>query len=166
MTAAAKKQGRSKGGRPSKFTLEAQEAICEHVARGHTYKNAALLAGISETTFYDWMAKAKAGIHGFPEFSEALTRARAKFLDLVHGTCIDASAKGDWRALMTLAKARFPTAYSEQRINKVEDPIKPDEDEAAAAKPRRSKEELIASLESRGLRVVERDDSGAASGHR
>ena len=42
-------------GRPIKWTPEIQEAIVSALSIGAQYKNAAMYAGISEGTFYNWM---------------------------------------------------------------------------------------------------------------
>lgn len=56
--------------RPTKYTEELAEAICKDIERGNTFRVAALMNGIAESTFHLWCEK-------HPEFSERADRAEA-----------------------------------------------------------------------------------------
>lgn len=58
-------------GRPTKYTEELAEAICKDIERGNTFRVAALVNGIAESTFHLWREK-------YPEFSERTLLAEAK----------------------------------------------------------------------------------------
>ena len=81
-TKAKKSTTRKRGGAPSKLTPERTARICQNVADGMTYRNAALAAGISKTTFFMWKA---AGIeaenegrsNNYRDFVESLKKANA-----------------------------------------------------------------------------------------
>lgn len=60
-----------KPGRPTVRTKEAEKLILDAVEKGASDKAAYLAAGISESTFYDW-------VRDEPEFSEAIAQARAR----------------------------------------------------------------------------------------
>ncbi len=57
-------------GAASKYTPQMIKKVSAALKKGMTYKYAAELAGISETTFYDYM-------HKHPEFSEAVKASKA-----------------------------------------------------------------------------------------
>jgi transposase-like protein len=57
-------------GRKTKRTPATVKEILSNIEAGLTYQDAASAAGISESTLYAWVQE-------FPEFSEALTGARA-----------------------------------------------------------------------------------------
>lgn len=65
-------------GRPSKLTPETQAAIVEAIEGGNYPDVAAQLVGIQPSTYYAWMERGRAGESPYLEFSEAVTRARAK----------------------------------------------------------------------------------------
>ena len=57
-------------GRRPKLTIEVSAAIVQIIRRGAFDYVAAQTAGISPSTFYDWLAKGRAGIEPYAEFSE------------------------------------------------------------------------------------------------
>lgn len=66
-------------GRPTKLTKEIIEKVCAAIYAGNYAKIAAQLSGISESTYYAWLAEAeKEGCDPiFLEFSESIERAEA-----------------------------------------------------------------------------------------
>jgi len=62
---------RKKIGRPTKYTKETIEKVCQGLRQGLTYKYAAEIAGISEAQFYKYKSDYK-------EFSEAVEAAKAE----------------------------------------------------------------------------------------
>lgn len=64
------KQKRGRG-RPTKYTKETIEKVCQGLRQGLTYKYAAEIAGISEKTFYEYMNE-------FSHFSQAVEAAKAE----------------------------------------------------------------------------------------
>lgn len=67
-----------KTGRPSKMTPEVVATICETIKMGCTHQAAALRAGISEATLFNWLGRGKRSTHGcYKDFLEQVQRARA-----------------------------------------------------------------------------------------
>ena len=64
------KQKRGRG-RPTKYTKETIEKVCQGLRQGLTYKYAAEIAGISEAQFYAYKNE-------FSDFSEAVEAAKAE----------------------------------------------------------------------------------------
>jgi transposase-like protein len=63
--------------RPNKLTPAVRKIIVDHVKIGATVEDACALAGITETTFYNWMQAGRNSDSGVRfEFFEAVTRAR------------------------------------------------------------------------------------------
>lgn len=91
-----------------KYSKELVKEICEHIEDGHYLKDAAELAGVSESTFYHWK-KTKS------EFSESIRRAlmryKDKLLKLFHGS---ATERRDARAALEMLGRRFPDQWGEK----------------------------------------------------
>lgn len=45
--------------RPEKISAQLIEALCEDIAKGYSYDQAALNNGIAASTFFRWMLKGK-----------------------------------------------------------------------------------------------------------
>lgn len=58
-------------GRPSKWTQELQDGLCEQLRKGVPVMIACDFLGINHNTYYDWVEKK-------PDFSEAVRKARAE----------------------------------------------------------------------------------------
>ena len=83
-----------------KLTPDMVEKICSQVSRGVTFKDAAAICDIGQTTFYRWKRKAKHAKSGiFADFGLRLRRAEAeataKLMDIVN----EAASRG--REVMT-----------------------------------------------------------------
>ena len=63
-----------KGGRRSKFSPPVVKTICDMISRGLNYSQAAEAAGIHRDTLNEWERK-------FPDFSDALKKAKAQGID-------------------------------------------------------------------------------------
>jgi hypothetical protein len=72
---------------------------------------AARLAGIAESTFYDWLDKGKRAKRGrFSEFSEAVMRAELRGRGCGAGELADGMFT-DWRAAKAFLERRFPDRW-------------------------------------------------------
>lgn len=103
----------NEAGRPTKLTDEMQERICENIRRGLGYREAAVAAGISERTFYNWKSRgenAKSGIH--LQFLQALQEAEA-IAELVLLEIIQNATKKDWRAATWILERRHPRRWAQ-----------------------------------------------------
>ena len=68
-----------KNGRPSLLTDEVQRKVCDAVAAGNYYQAAAAYAGVTYTTFRNWMLRGKRARRGkFFEFFAAVKLAEAQ----------------------------------------------------------------------------------------
>ncbi len=78
-------------GRRTKFTPEVVKLICQMIARGLNYCQAADAAGIHRDTLHEWERRK-------PVFSDALKRAKASGVDRRLKRIEKAAAKGAWQA--------------------------------------------------------------------
>lgn len=85
------KRSKKSMGRKTKYTPGTVNKICSYLKKGNTKKVSALLSGINEDTFYDWMAK-------FPEFSESVKKAEAEAEESKIRTIREAEEDGEWQA--------------------------------------------------------------------
>lgn len=105
--------------RPTKFTEETIERLCEALVVGASLEGAARYAGISYNTLNNWRQG-----RGFPagtkaeekqEFLDRLTRAESAVeLDYLVG--IQKAAKDDWRAAAWWLERRRPKEYGKRAI--------------------------------------------------
>lgn len=104
-------------GRPTKLTAETQEAIIKAIKAGATHETAAMSAGISRTTFYDWKAKGEAGEEEFTDFSDALKIAEAQgTIKLLERIQIASEDPKLWPAAAWILERRYPEIYGKQRL--------------------------------------------------
>ena len=111
--------------RPHKFTQATVDLILEGVRKGLPYKVAAEAAGVHYDTFNEWRkgelpqgrnkVERQAIADLFSEFSEALTRARAEGIGVLHDRIREASEK-DWRAALALLERMDPDNYGRNRL--------------------------------------------------
>ena len=80
--------------RRTRYTPELASRIVEAVSTGLTYKDAALVAGIHETTLQRWIRR-------YAHFATQLERARAERTQLWLAK-IEAAGERDWRAYAEL----------------------------------------------------------------
>lgn len=125
--------------RPSLLTPERSQRIAELVSAGNNVDTAAAAAGISEATFYDWMArgraererlaagkrsKPKASEEIYLQFLEAIEKARAeaeaRLVLLIHKA---AQEPRTWQAAAWLLERRTPEKWGR--------PWRPKEDNSA-----------------------------------
>jgi len=96
----------------AKYSKQIVKEICGYLEDGLAQKDAARLAGISESTFYEWLSTKS-------EFSESLMRAMAKYkYKLV--TMVNTQAVNDGKLALEVLARRFPQEYGEKAIPHVE----------------------------------------------
>ena len=110
-----------KVGRPSKLTDETITRLQEARRQGATKKDAAIAAGIGESTFLAWQAKAKEE-DAPPEYQEFL-----ELMDAAEVECVLEALKAignakfkDWRAAAWLAAHLRPEEYGDKQQTKTE----------------------------------------------
>jgi transposase-like protein len=110
---------KGKAVRPQKITEELIYKICEDIARGYSYDQAALNNGISASTFFRWVRKGKEPdaeqiykdlvrlVDEASEFSEA------EALQLIRSEAI---VGRNWKASAWFLERRFPEKYGKKNI--------------------------------------------------
>lgn len=122
ITTPAKKKAKKKrsAGQPTKLTKARIKKIAGFVQDGLTYKHAAIMSGIGESTFYLWKStaeeveekiklklKIKPGDLLFIEFLEALKLANVKAEHLYIKRLDKQSKEGSYQATMAVLVNRF-----------------------------------------------------------
>lgn len=113
-------------GRKTKYTPETVNEICKAIREGSTQNDAACLAGITTTTFHEW-------INTKPEFSEAVEKAHADFkranVAAIRAAGVrpqkDGTLKGQWQANAWLLERKYPDEFGQRITIK----IKPEDQE-------------------------------------
>lgn len=94
----------------AKYNQKTVDNICKLLEEGCLQKQSAILSGVGETTFYEWM-KVK------PKFRESVERAietyKQKLIKLVNAHSIT-----DGRLAIDMLERRFPDEYG--KVNKVQ----------------------------------------------
>ena len=137
-------------GRNTKLTPERQAMLCENVSLGLRYKQAALLSGICERTFYYWKRRGKVererleekGARGrkaevpFLGFLQSLEVANAKAQRLLLARIQQAATDGHWRAAAWILERRYPGEWgltARVDVTSKDEHIKARQSEAAQA---------------------------------
>lgn len=106
-------------GEPKLLTAELQDRIAEHLKEGHGGTEAARLAGISKSSYYEWLKQARedeaAGLETvYTRFAEVVAEAEAE-LEHTNLARIRAAAESGpkgWTASAWLLERRFPGRWS------------------------------------------------------
>lgn len=91
-------------GRKPKYTPERVDRICKAISEGQSEKNACIAAGISTTTFHEWLS-AKS------EFSEAVKRAKQNYQDWVDKHLLEDAERGLMRLVCGEEYVETTTEY-------------------------------------------------------
>lgn len=78
--------------------------ICQYIEQGSNYEDAAALAGIGESTFYDWKKEK-------PEFVEALKKAELKCKQR-NIQVIQKAGKKNWTAAAWWLERKYPEQFA------------------------------------------------------
>lgn len=111
------------GGRPNKLTPEIQEKIVAAVRAGNYIEPAAIRAGVTKDTLYEWLkrgGRAKRGI--YREFSDALTRAEAEYEVREVAKLGEAADAGDVSARKWRLERRVPERWGPRQKNEISGP--------------------------------------------
>ena len=103
--------------RPTKLTPELQKRITDAIQGGVDKKVAAAMAGIAESTFYDWLDQGRKpdALPEFSEFSESIERAEAE-AEVVKVSRISIAANnGNWKAASWWLERKHPERWSETK---------------------------------------------------
>ena len=103
-------------GRPDKLPPQTRDTIIELIRKGNYVSVAASAAGVSESTLYSWLQRAKNAKSGkFLEFSESLQKARAE-AEVKAVEAVVNSVSKDWKAAMTFLERRSPDRWGRKAI--------------------------------------------------
>jgi hypothetical protein len=95
-------------GRKTRCTSQVQRQFCDALGKAHTIKNACVVAGISESAVYQWLAKGMSGEEPYAKFAELVQSARARGLvTLVESIITDK----DWRAKAWYLERTWPEGF-------------------------------------------------------
>ena len=130
--------------RPSKLTPEVQENICNWLKLGYYQEDAAIMAGISASTYYEWMKKGDSErialesgedalalpehplpapeddtqeiqvVYRFMEFSEAVKKARAEAEGAHIRNIRKAADNGVWQASAWFLERSHPKKWGKR----------------------------------------------------
>lgn len=101
--AGARKPPKRKPGRPSKMTDEVVAKIIEALRAGNYLETAARVAGITYETLNEWRKQ-------FPEFSEAVEKARAE-AEARNVAVVQLAGRSQWQAAAWWLERSFPARF-------------------------------------------------------
>ena len=130
--------------RPTKLTPDVIEDICNWLKLGYYQEDAATMAGISASTFYDWMKKGDEGqkalesgtssslpaiqedgeveiVDMYSEFSEAVKKARAEAEGAHIMNIRKAADNGVWQASAWFLERSFPKKWGKKNPDLMEE---------------------------------------------
>ena len=112
-------------GRPTKLNETIIEEICDLIAEGYTFAEAARIRRVGQSTFFRWMAMGKRE-DSEPIYKELVARVQeaAEFSEIEAIQAIRSSAikKNNCKGAMWLLERRFPEKYGRnQRTTKDND---------------------------------------------
>jgi hypothetical protein len=103
-------------GRPTKCTPDMIESICGYLRKGHWAESAAVLSGIDEKTYYNWVDAGGEGREPYATFLQSVKIASAMAedtaIETVNGGNGDAKAGPMWQSAMTFLERRYPHRWA------------------------------------------------------
>ncbi len=97
--------------RPTKLTDRVKKNIISAIRAGLSYERAALFAGISESTFYNWKERGEREGEGiYFEFLEDLKKAEIEG-EVRNLAIISKAAEKQWQAAAWLLERRYPDLW-------------------------------------------------------
>ena len=113
-------------GRPTKLTPEIQAKIVKAIEAGNLLSTSAALSGVSERSFFEWMAKGKKGEgENYSQFAQLVIQARAKAEAKAIKAVTDAMGEKDrdgWRAGAWYLEHGFPGKYTKSERREISGP--------------------------------------------
>ena len=100
--------------RPTKLTPVTKEDIIKALRAGNSRRDSALYAGISETTFYSWMARGREGEPLYSEFLEAVEKAEAQSV-VRNVAIIQRAAEETWQAAAWWLERKRPDDWGRRQ---------------------------------------------------
>lgn len=90
--------------RPTKYTPEVEQRICQAITMGATYEHAAAYGGIHYDTFNAWQKR-------YPAFSAAVKNAEGRAVMGWLAKIEKAASDGAWQAAAWKLERRYPHDY-------------------------------------------------------
>lgn len=104
-----------KPGRKLQLTPAMIDEICAHIAKGVSFRDAAAMCDIGQTTFYRWKRQAKRAKSGiFAEFAVRLRKAEAEAVATLIGVAVTAAEQG--REIVTVKEHYDADGNLQRRI--------------------------------------------------
>ena len=100
--------------RRTKLTPETKEDIVKALRAGNSRRDSALYAGVSETTFYSWMARGREGEPLYAEFLEAVEKAEAQSV-VRNVAIIQRAAEETWQAAAWWLERKRPDDWGRRQ---------------------------------------------------
>jgi len=97
--------------RPTKLTPELTRQITSYIQKGNTPTTSATLAGISPSTYFNWMSKGSNQQPGFMEFSESIKHACARSIANRVAHISRVADSGNWRAAAWMLERMAPESF-------------------------------------------------------
>lgn len=115
MTAVSKPKRTAPRGRPSKFTNEIKDNICEYIAQGNYLDTACRLAGVDYSTFRGWMVKGEhEGKGEYFEFLRQVRLAEAQAESERVRLILQAGRLDDWKANAWYLERKYPERWGKK----------------------------------------------------
>jgi transposase len=115
MTAVSRPKRTAPRGRPSKFTTEIKDNICEYIAQGNYLDTACRLAGVDYTTFRGWMVKGEQEGKGeYFEFLRQVRLAEAQAESERVRLILQAGRLDDWKANAWYLERKYPDRWGKK----------------------------------------------------
>ncbi len=102
----------SEPGRPTKCASDLQQKFVEALELGCHRSGACKYAGLSRSTFAEWMRRGARGEAPFAEFRTAVETGEARAEVLATGVIFQAVRGGDWKAATEWLSRRYPDRWS------------------------------------------------------
>lgn len=100
--------------RRTKLTPDTKEDIVKALRAGNSRRDSALYAGVSETTFYSWMARGREGEPLYAEFLEAVEKAEAQSV-VRNVAIIQRAAEETWQAAAWWLERKRPDDWGRRQ---------------------------------------------------
>jgi len=100
--------------RRTKLTPDTKEDIVKALRAGNSRRDSALYAGVSETTFYSWMARGREGEPLYSEFLEAVEKAEAQSV-VRNVAIIQRAAEETWQAAAWWLERKRPDDWGRRQ---------------------------------------------------
>lgn len=102
-------------GRPTKYSQEIADKICQHIRAGAYVETAAAACGINKTTLYEWLKNSARG-KTQNGFSNAIEKAQADAELFDSGVITKAAINGQWQAAAWRLERKHPDRYGRRTV--------------------------------------------------